>query len=259
MIIEGNKMKKLEFFDCNCSIGRTVYPFSGDLSTPDDLLKEMDCAGIDKALVFHTFSRDVNPMLGNDILIEQIKNYKNLFPVWTVLPHQTGEMLPPDKLLKVMENKGIKAVRLYPTKDFQSFSISEWNSGKLLSALENAYIPLMMDIEINGWDVIQGLISKYPKLPVIAMNVSYRHNRFTYPLFEKYSNIYVETSRYFGAGVIEDVYEKFGSGKIIFGTNSPQYTGTSAISMITYAEIPDEAKQAIASDNLKRIITEAYS
>jgi predicted TIM-barrel fold metal-dependent hydrolase len=158
-----------------------------------------------------------------------------------------------------MEKSGVKAVRMYPTKDFHSFSLAEWSCGKLFAALEEARVPLMLDIEIVWWESIQAILENHPCLPVVATNVSYRHNRFTYPLFERYDNIYVETSRYFGAGNFEDVVDRFGPRRILFGSNMPQFTGTAAVSMLTYADIPKKAKEAIAGGTLRKLLKEALA
>ena len=252
-------MAKLTFFDCNCSVGRVPYPLLMDISDANGLRREMDTAGIEEALVFHTMARDVSPPLGNKLLHEEIDHIHGLYPVWVVLPHHTGEMAQPAMLIKDMEERGVKAVRMYPTKDYHSFSLSEWNSGELLSALEEARIPLMLDIEIVWWDTIHTILEKHPGLPVIASNVSYRHNRFAYPLFEKYENFYIETSRYFGAGSFEDVVKRFGPRPLLFGTNMPRYTGTAAVSMLTYADISSEAKRAIAGTNLHTLLEDVLT
>jgi len=252
-------MSKLKFFDCNCSVGRVAHPCLSDISDAAGLRREMDRAGIEEALVFHTMARDAGPPLGNSLLMEAIRDVEGLHPVWVVLPHHTGEIPPPRELLKDMEEKGVRAVRIYPTKDYHSFSLAEWSCGELFGALEDARVPLMLDIEIVWWEAIQTILSNHPRLPVIATNVSYRHNRFVYPLFEKYDNIHVETSRYYGAGTFEDVVGRYGAGRILFGTNMPQYTGTAAVSMLTYAEIPPEAKEAIAGGTLRSLLKEAFS
>lgn len=252
-------MAKLSFFDCNCSVGRVPYPALTDIPDAEGLRREMDTAGIEEALVFHTMARDASPPEGNMLLHEAIKGVRGLYPVWVVMPHHTGEIPPPVKLLKDMEEKGVKAVRMYPGKDHHSFSLAEWNCGELLSALEEAHVPLMLDIEIVWWEAVQIILSNHPRLPLIATNVSYRHNRFTYPLFEKYENLHVETSRYFGAGTFEDVVSRFGPRPILFGTNMPLYTGTAAVSMLTYADIPNDAKEAIAGGTLRTLLKEALT
>lgn len=252
-------MAKLRYFDCNCSIGRTPYPQLLDISDAGGLVREMDTAGIEEALVYHSVAKDCDPALGNRLLDEAIADNDRLHPCWVVLPHHTGEMPEPMALLNEMERKGVKAVRMYPTKDFHSFSLAEWNCGELLAALEEARVPLMLDIEIVWWEAIVAILASHPRLPVIAANVSYRHNRFTYPLFAKHENLYLETSRYFGAGVFEDVVSRFGSRHLLLGSNMPRFTGTAVVSMLTYADIPPSDKEAIAGGNLQRLLKEALS
>ncbi len=252
-------MAKLNFFDCNCSIGRVPYPQLLDISDVAGLLGEMDTAGIEEALVYHAAAKDTDPVYGNGLLDEAIAGEKRLHPCWVVMPHHTGEMPSPKALLKEMERKGVKAVRMYPAKDFQSFSLAEWSSGALLAALEEARVPLMLDIEIVWWEAVQTILAAHPKLPIIATNVSYRHDRFTYPLFEKYDTLYVEMSRWFGAGALEAVVSRFGSRPILAGTNMPRFTGTAVVSMITYADISREDKEAVAGGNLRKLMKEALS
>ena len=250
-------MAKLSFFDCNCSVGRVPYPLLLDIHDAAGLRHEMDTAGIEEVLVFHTMARDSNPPLGNEHLHEEIAGMPGLYPVWVVLPHHTGEIPKPRKLLKTMEEKGVKAVRMYPGTDHHSFSLAEWSCGELYNALEEAHVPLMLDIEIVGWEAIKTILATHPNLPVIVTNISYRHNRFSYPLFEKYDNLYVETSRYFGAGILEDIVGRFGPRPVLFGTNMPRYTGTAAVSMLTYADIGDDAREAIAGGTLRALLKEA--
>jgi hypothetical protein len=257
--MKGYVMAKLKFFDCNCSVGRVPYPHILDIPDAAGLCREMETAGIEEALVYHTMARDADPLLGNRLLHDALENAEGLYPCWVILPHHTGEIPPPAKLLKDMEEKNVRAVRMYPTNNFHSFSMAEWSVGELLSSLEEARVPLLLDIEIVWWETVQTILDKYPRLPVIAANVSYRHNRFSYPLFEKYQNLHVETSRYMGAGTIEDVVRRFGPRHILFGSNMPQYTGTAVVSLITYLDISREEKEAIAGGTLRQLLKEALS
>jgi len=252
-------MSKLKYFDCNCSIGRLAHPALYDNINVKGLKEEMATAGVEEALVFHNMARDSAPSLGNAKLIEELKDAEELHPAWVVLPHHTGEIPAPAQLLKDMEQAGVKAVRMYPTKDYHSFSLADWCSGELLSALAEARVPLLLDIEIVWWETIQTLLEKYPTLPIIATNVSYRHHRFIYPLFERYPQLHVETSRFFAASAFEDIVNRFGPGPIMFGTHMPFLTGTPAVSMLTYADISREAKEAISGGTLRSLLKEALS
>ena len=106
---------------------------------------------------------------------------------------------------------------------------------------------------------VQTLLEKHPGLPVIVTNIGYRHDRFAYPLFEKYENLFIEISRYFGTAVLEDVVERFGPRPLLLGSNMPHYSGTSPVSMLTYADIPRDAREAIAGGNLRTLLKEALS
>ncbi len=252
-------MAKLKYFDCNCSVGRVRYPHIYDIPDASGLLREMDTAGIEEALVYHTVAREADPALGNTMLHKEIKEHERLYPVWILVPHHCGEFPGPKKLIKELDANGIKAVKMFPEKNHHSFSLEKWCSGKLLGALEEARVPLMLDIEIVWWETIAGLLKDYPKLPLIVVDANYRHNRFTYPLFERYKNLYVELSRHFGAGVLEDVINRFGPRPFLFGTNMPRYTGTAAVSFLTYADIPRKDKKAIAGGNLRRLLGKTFS
>ncbi|MGQ9673804.1 MAG: amidohydrolase family protein [Candidatus Aminicenantales bacterium] len=250
---------KLYFFDCNCSIGRTGYPHLLDFPDPNGLRREMETAGVEEALVYHLLARDAHPPLGNKLLLDEIKDHPNLHPVWVLLPHHTGEMSPPKELLAEMKEKGVQAARLYPGRMNHSFTLADWCAGSLLGALAEARLPLLLDIEIVSWEEVFSLLQEYPQLPIILSNCSYRHNRFLYPLWERFDHLYIEMSRFMGGGGVEDVVRRFGSGRILFGTNMPHYTGTAAVARLTYADIPWRDKQSIAAENLQRILAEVWS
>lgn len=251
-------MKKLKYFDCNCSVGRVSYPHLYDIPDVEGLMEEMNTAGIEEALVYHTVARDGYPPVGNSMLMEEIKNRKELHPVWVVLPHHTSEMPHPAQLLPEMKKNNVKAVRVYPKENYHSFSISEWCSGELLGALEEERIPLIIDMETVSWEDVYTILKNHKQLPVIAANCAYRSNRYIYPLLEKHNNLYIELSRFMGAGAIEDVVKRFGSHRIIFGTNMPQYSGTAAVSLLTYSDIEQKDKEAIASGNLSNLLKEVW-
>jgi len=249
-------MTKIPFFDSNTTVGRAGYPHLLDIQDAAALEREMEIAGIEEALVYHVAAREGHPPLGNALLEKEIAGRPNLYPVWVLLPHHTGEMPPPDQLLEEMREKGVRAVRLYPGRARHSFSLADWCAGPLLDVLDAARLPLLLDIEGVSWDEIYALVQKYQRLPVVVSNCSYRHNRFLYPLWERFDNLYVEICRFLGAGSIEDVVRRFGPGRLLFGSNMPQYTGTAIVSRITYADISAEDKEAIASGNLKRLLEE---
>jgi hypothetical protein len=252
-------MDKLAYYDCHCSIGRVGSPILLDIPDVAGLKKEMAVAGVDRALVSHALARAGDPVLGNSRLMTEIAGDADLGPVWFVLPHHTEEMPHPRSLLEELKTGGVKAVRMDPGRAHHGFSLAEWCSGGLLEGLEEARLPLMLDAEIVTWEDVQRILELYQRLPLIMANCSYRHNRFLYPLFERYPNLRVEISRFLGAGSIEDVVRRFGPRPLLFGTNMPYYTGTAAVGRLAYAEIERSDKEAIAGGNIKTIIEESWT
>lgn len=251
-------MDKLKFFDANCSVGRTGNPHLYDIPDAAGLKREMEAAGVEEALVYHVIARDADPRLGNSRLMHEIQDYPELHPVWAVFPHHTGEMPPPSKLLPEMKALGVRAVRMFPTKALQSFSMADWCAGELLSALEWGRVPLILDAEVIPWEEVRGLLATYPRLPIVMANCNYRQNRFLYPLFDKFTNLYVELSWFMGGGAVEDVVQRFGPRPLLFGTNMPRYTGTAAVCLLCYADIDRKDKEAIAGGNLRQILGKVW-
>ncbi len=245
------------FFDSNCVIGkrsvrRPGQPGEAEIYLLEDLLAEMDYAGIDDALVYHSLAKEYVPMLGNRKLMDEISGHERLHPCWVVMPAGTGEMPHPRALVGEMLERGVKAVRLFPQE--HSFSLSDWCSGELLRELEKHSIVAIMEIDQIGWDGLNGLCSQCPNLPLIITGLGYRINRYLYPLMDKFENLYVETSQYQNHKGVEAICARFGAERLVFGTKLPYFAPGPAMTMINYSLISDEEKKMIAGGNLSRLL-----
>ncbi|MBN1623837.1 MAG: amidohydrolase family protein [Clostridia bacterium] len=245
-----------EFFDCNCSIGRTSITHPGSFDSPEVLVNKMDQYGISKALVYHAVSRDHFPAEGNPLIDTIVRKYDNLQPVWVVMPHHTGEFPNPAVLINEMQRKGVKAVRIFPSPQRQNYSLKKYSAGSLFDMLEADRIPLFVDIDEIGWDNIDSLLSEYGNLPVILCNTGYRADRYIYPLMKAYGNLYIETSRYLSHLGLEALCSTIGSDRILFGTSMPLYTGSGAVFYIRNLMLPESDRRKIASGNLERLLAE---
>ena len=76
------------------------------------------------------------------MLNDEIKPYNLLEPLWTVMPHHTGEFLPPEELILEMKKNQARAATMFPAMVDHGYSLADWNSGELLSALEKSGILL---------------------------------------------------------------------------------------------------------------------
>jgi hypothetical protein len=244
----------LNFFDCNCSIGRLAVPQPGSVFTPRDLIKEMDYVGIDQALVYHTWAREYSPAEGNMRLLQEIAGCERLSPCWVVMPHHTAEFPPPAQLLSTMISQGVKAVRIFPSGTWHNWSLREWSSKPLFSELACLHIPLFVSFREISWDEIYTLGKTYPDLPLVVTEVRYEESRKFYPLMEELQNLHIDLSWTIVHLGLEDAVARFGPTRFLFGSRTPIFSAGPALCYLQYANLTDEVKAMIAGRNLRRLL-----
>ena len=248
-------MQNLHFFDCNASFGRRKVVLPNSFYKKEDLLKHMDNYGIDRALVSHAYARELDPTDGNKMLQAEIEGNSRFSPLWVALPHHTNEFPAPEELISNMKSSNAKAITLLPTTDY-FFSLSEWNCGELFSALESYNIPLFLSMsDLDPYlEKLYNILKDHPKMKLVLTNVTYRISRNLYPLMKLFPSLFVESSGIKGQDAIQDLCEVFGSHRVLFGTNMPVGSGSSAVAMVTYANISTSDKERIAHANLDELL-----
>lgn len=266
-IVGGSPMDgQTGIFDCNTFIGRPSA--TGSLvgeTTPRRLLAEMDKVGVGRALVTHVQAREYHPCEGNPLLMESIMGHPRFVPCWVVLPHHTGEMAPPERLIKTLAHAGVRAVRIFPGVSGgwgHRFRLNRYVVGELFEALEQYRIPLFLDYLLMRrddppWDEVIHVCESYPGLPLILIRPGGRSDRNLYPLLETFDNLYLETGGYNVHRGIEAVVERYGAERLIFGSGYPYYTLTGAAFRLTHCEISEESKRMIGYGNLDRLLAAA--
>ena len=99
------------FFDCNKYIG-PGFPKSPDFPRASDLLAHMDRLGIDRAVAWHTNARNINPMAGNEQLIDEIEKSffrERIIPSFIITPTLVNEQVTTDHFLHLVTKHHIRA------------------------------------------------------------------------------------------------------------------------------------------------------
>jgi predicted TIM-barrel fold metal-dependent hydrolase len=244
----------LKFFDCSSVIGKRGVIHPGSFYQTDELLRKMAYYGIDKSLVYHSLALGYTPVAGNNELLDEIKNIPQLEGVWVVLPHHTGDFPHPLELRKELKSNNIRAVRMFPGNYEFNFSLSQWCCGDLFSMLEECRIPVIIDCNQLSWDNLHDILSRHPDMPIILTKLHYSAGRAIYPLLYKFENLFLEVIGLKIYEGIEDICRKFGANRIIFGSSAPLYSGSSAVGMVTYADISQKEKSMIAHGNLENLL-----
>jgi hypothetical protein len=255
----------LTFRDCHAAVGRwTIRPPAGALEV-DELRAVLRSAGVAGGLVHHGLGRDYDPAAGNDALLAELAAAASggaqrggpaveLVPCATLLPSETEELPPPEEHLPALIRQGVRGARLYPRS--HNFSLEEWCAGRLLTALERHRLPVAVDLAESSWSAIHDLCAAHPALPVVVTRVGYRNERFLYPLLRQHPRLHVEVSLFQGHRAIEEVVDRFGPQRLLFGTGLPFFDVGGPILSVVRADVGPHARRAIAGGNLQALMAE---
>ena len=243
----------MKLFDCTCGFGlyRTrVFRFA---RTAAEITEEMDWCGIDQALVYHTAQRFDLPSNGNDILMKEIEGHPRLIPTWAVLPSQTGEQPGVDVILKGMREQGVRALRLFP--EDHRYYLDDVTWGDQMAVYQERRIPIFIRANLGK---IKELLRGFPDLVVVTGSQgSNPQDRYAWPLVERYPNLYYETSGYLVDGIIEEFCQRYGSSRLLFASGFPDNASGAALLRLAHAEISESDRDAVAFDNVSRLLSEA--
>ena len=257
-------LPKVPLFDAHCSIGRRRARRPWQFSTVAELIAEMDHHGIEWALVHHATAEEHHPNIGNELLLQELQGQPRLVPCWVLLPPATEEMPPrvrgPDGTVEEghhrpvawMMQRGIRAARLCPSA--HGWSLIEQTAWELFTALAQHRIPTFIDKAEIAWEQIDAICSAFPELCLILTDTGYRLSRDLLPALAKHRNLFVESSRYEVHQGLEELCERFGSRRVLFGTGMPTYAPGCAITMLASAHLSDHDKELIANGNLSRLL-----
>jgi predicted TIM-barrel fold metal-dependent hydrolase len=120
-------------------------------------------------------------------------------------------------------------------------------------------VPLLCSVRRGmQWDDVYVLLREFPGLVcVICDHGCWGTDRLFRPLLERYPNVYVDTAQYIVDGGLEGVVTDYGARRLLFGSGFPEsYLGGMMLAL-RHAQIPEEAKTAIAGGNLERLLSEA--
>jgi len=246
----------MEFFDCNVHFGYPTKGSAAPVGSISKLLEAIRKAGIYKALVWHITQHDASPQVGNKLLSDAIQPYPNLYGCWTLLPTQTGELPPPEVFFAKMKTARILALRTFPRSHL--YPLNRLSFGKWLDPMMDLHIPLILSLRRGcEWQDIYSLLSEFPDLLcIICDHGCWGMDRMFRPLLERYPNVYIDTAQYFVDGGIEALVNNIGYERILFGSGFPESYFGGIMLMLKHARISDEAKSAIANENLERILSE---
>lgn len=254
---------QISFFDCNATLGSPAAPpFGSALPTPNDLLKEMAQFGIDQALVVDILAKELDYREGNERILAATADVPELEAVATIFP-DFGIAGDDASYLSSLLDRGCRAARVHPNALHEikneylfgrMFPLHPDVVGPICQTLESRRAPLFVELDQVHWDEVYDVCRNYPNLPVILLNVTYRHKRSLFAGLAKYPNLHFDTSCFWAYRGVEEVCRVFGADRVLFGTRLPTFNALSAVAMVMYTPVSHEDRQAIAGGNLRRLL-----
>ncbi|MEA3366438.1 MAG: hypothetical protein U9Q79_12430 [Candidatus Hydrogenedentes bacterium] len=246
----------MRIFDCDAAFGRGTTPIPRELETADDLLAEMDHCGIEQALVWHRDARERSFARGN-ARISELKGYSRLHRSCTIMPHTSREGFTEADLFEYLQVEDIRAVRAFPAT--HCYLLDPISCGDLLELLTAYRVPLFVSLaEIQDqWQGVYNLMRNFPHLTLVLTQTGcWGQDRYFRPLMRGFPRFFLSTNRFETAGQLKSLVNDLGFERLVFGSGLPFNNPGGYIMMIARADISDDAKQAIAFDNLAYMLGE---
>lgn len=242
----------LSFFDCNAFIGKHINPYTESLFGAEIFTKVMKASGISKSMIYHSAAVSYDPSFGNKLLVDEVKNREELFPVWIAVPEHFYTENDAENFFWKMKKNKISAIKLFPR--YHNFTLVNGAMDNLFTFFDKEEIPILVNQEDISWEEINYILERFKKIPLLLQNVAYQMERFIVPLFNKYNNIYLDISRYHVYDGVEYICNRFGSERLLFGSGMPVFSPEPIMMMVENAKISFQEKQNISSQNLLRIL-----
>lgn len=246
-------MEVAQYFDAFTLIGPRRYKHPAERWRLSELLEEMDHCTIAGAMVASTLSIYYDPMKGNLDLSDQLRPYSNLFAVWNVMPHQTGECPMPEDLEVKMKEHNVRAVCLHPLANGWDWKAE--SSSLLLKWIgKQKLLTIVTAPELGGWTQVDEFLTQYPEIPVLLTDASWIEQRYLLPLLGTHKNLHISCDHFQINQGVEFLCKSGYEEQLIFASNAPTMSMGAHRTYIDYAEVNPAAKTKIRGGNLIRLL-----
>ena len=242
----------MRIYDINAGIGAPLK--SERYTEADGLLRYMDDYKIEKALVWHGVA-DRSPEEGNGMMLEIAAASDRIAPCMLLEPSLDSLGLPgtggaADRLRAC----GASAARVCQGGSVH-FPMDAFYAQDMLKPLNDAHMPLILHEGYSPlfWHCLPEMAAAYPDIPFVILRWGLNESRVIDPLLKYTKNVYFDMSTMLDCGQIEEIVERFGSERLLFGSGLPHFVPAGALGLLLYSEISDADRENIAHANFERL------
>ena len=246
-------MQELMFFDAISFMGNRV---EREFPNIQNLLKDMDYYGVDKALIQHNAIGMLGAQKANEKLVELLQKEdpeKRLECVWCLLPSQCGELPDVDEFFELMQENNVHALSIDPFN--HRYVPCRLTLGKYLDEAIKRNIPVFLNSFAGKWNELYAFLKEFPQLIcVIHGGDKWCNDRYIRPLLENYPQVHVELSGYWVPEGIADLAKKYGAKRLLYASGFPRYNHGAAMLQLKHSGLSDNEISLIAGKNLARLL-----
>lgn len=243
----------MEIVDINAAIGAPAK--SPRYKDEKGLIAYLDDYRISSAVVWHTLA-DRIPEEGNaKMLAIAAQNPERIYPCMLLEPSLDGLGLPgPGSAHDRLRQAHPVAVRVIQGESAH-FLMDRFYAQDLLKPLEDTRMPMIVDGAYSKlfFHALPEMAQAYPHIPIILLRYGLNESRVIMPLLKYTKNVYFDMSTMLDCGQIEEIVERYGSERLLFGSGLPAYVPAGALGLLLYAEISEADRENIAHANFERL------
>jgi predicted TIM-barrel fold metal-dependent hydrolase len=239
--------------DAHCHIGETPHY----RQTPDDLLRQMDANGVDRAIIVSAGRQiTVDNEEGNRAVAAAVRAHPDRFYGFACVNPWYGER-GVRELRRAVED-GLVGLKLHPS--MQGY----WAHDPLVYPLVEAATDLGLPIYIHSGTPVFSLplqiielAEQYPASTFIMGHMGGADFYVDVPSSaHRATNVYYETSLTCHIGYVDEIVVQAGHARVLFGSDSPTSQQAAELLKIRLAILTDEQRQDVLGTNVLRLLGE---
>lgn len=232
-----------------------VFPARGWYDTPDKVIRYMDMAGIDMAVVSTYVNFPGPKKTAMEDLYNDCNQYPGRFiPYLRMNPRFVDET---EAAIDLAVNKyGFKGIKLHPT----SYAIHPFTEPtlKILRRAAHYDIPVLFHCSDENLTLPLQIAEAAEACPwtkmILAHMGGFHHFKDVLRVCKKYPNLYVDTCEFPFAKAIRTAALEIGSERILFGTDIPTDNPIFEIEKVKQAELDSDSEKNIFYRNIARLL-----
>ena len=247
-------------FDANMALGRR-HDRRVLFDSVEDALREMDYAGVERALVYSTVAA-TDPIGGNRWLEAELEAEPRLVPQLVGSPARDDLQ----RFAEAMRAGRASSMRILPA--LHGYPLRQWIVGEWLAWASDAGVPVWLPVnygaprrgEVQGYldefdpSALYDTLSAFPDLNVVLTEVQYAQAPWALALLKVLPNLHMEISRFVSTDGVAKLLRIAGESRVLFGSRFPDSPLAAQLYHLHRYGLPESTLRAICGGNLDRLL-----